>query len=360
MLMALAQYLEQFNSAFQVFQYLTLRGILAAGTALAISLLVGPVMIRRLNHYQVGQAVRDDGPESHLSKSGTPTMGGALILVAIAISSLLWADLSNRYIWIALLVTAVFGAVGWVDDYRKVVERDSRGLPARWKYFWQSAAGLAAAAYLYLAFDTPVTTELYIPFFKDFAWNMGPLFILLTYFVIVGSSNAVNRTDGLDGLAILPTVMVGTALGIIAYLTGHVDFAEYLHIPYVAGAGELAVFCGAIAGAGLGFLWFNTYPAQVFMGDVGALALGAALGTVAVITKHEIVFFIMGGIFVLETVSVILQVASFKLTGKRIFRMAPIHHHYELKGWPEPRVIVRFWIITVMLVLFGLATLKLR
>ena len=360
MLMALAQYLEQFNSAFQVFQYLTLRGILAAGPALAISLLVGPVMIRRLNHYQVGQAVRDDGPESHLSKSGTPTMGGALILVAIAISSLLWADLSNRYIWIALLVTAVFGAVGWVDDYRKVVERDSRGLPGRWKYFWQSAAGLAAAAYLYLAFDTPVTTELYIPFFKDFAWNMGPLFILLTYFVIVGSSNAVNLTDGLDGLAILPTVMVGTALGIIAYLTGHVDFAEYLHIPYVAGAGELAVFCGAIAGAGLGFLWFNTYPAQVFMGDVGALALGAALGTVAVITKHEIVFFIMGGIFVLETVSVILQVASFKLTGKRIFRMAPIHHHYELKGWPEPRVIVRFWIITVMLVLFGLATLKLR
>ena len=262
--------------------------------------------------------------------------------------------------WIALLVSAVFGAGGWVVDYRMVVEKVSRGLPARWTYLWQSMAGLAAALYLYFAYDTPVTTELYIPFFKDFAWSMGPLFILLTYFVIVGASNAVNLTDGLDGLAILPTVLVGTALGVIAYLTGHVDFAEYLHIPYVAGSGELAVFCGAIAGSGLGFLWFNTYPAQVFMGDVGALALGAALGTVAVITRHEIVFFIMGGIFVLETVSVILQVASFKLTGKRIFRMAPIHHHYELKGWPEPRVIVRFWIITVMLVLFGLATLKLR
>ncbi len=360
MLLFIAEYLTQFATAFQVVQYLTLRSILAAGTALAISLLVGPAMIRKLNFYQVGQAVRSDGPKSHLSKSGTPTMGGALILVAIAISSLLWADLRNPYIWIAMGVTAVFGAVGWVDDYRKVVEKDSRGLPARWKYFWQSLAGLAAALYLYLAFDTPVTTELYIPFFKDFAWGMGPLFILLTYFVIVGASNAVNLTDGLDGLAILPTVMVGSALGIIAYLTGNVNFADYLHIPYVAGSGELAVFCGAMAGAGLGFLWFNTYPAQVFMGDVGALALGAGLGTVAVITRHEIVFFIMGGIFVLETVSVILQVASFKLTGRRIFRMAPIHHHFELKGWPEPRVIVRFWIITVMLVLFGLATLKLR
>lgn len=360
MLLLLAEYLSQFESAFRVFQYLTLRGILAAGTALAISLLVGPTMIRRLNYHQVGQSVRDDGPQSHLSKSGTPTMGGALILVAIAIASVLWGDLSNPYLWVVLLVTGVFGAVGWVDDYRKVVEKDSRGLPAGWKYLWQSVAGLSAALYLYFAADTPVTTELYIPFFKDFAWSMGPLFIVLAYFVIVGASNAVNLTDGLDGLAILPTVMVGGALGIIAYLTGRVDFAAYLHIPYVAGSGELAVVCGAIAGAGLGFLWFNTYPAQVFMGDVGALALGAAMGTVAVITRHEIVFFIMGGIFVLETVSVILQVASFKLTGKRIFRMAPIHHHFELKGWPEPRVIVRFWIITVMLVLFGLATLKLR
>ena len=360
MLMLLADFLTRYESFFAVFQYLTLRGILAAVTALLISLVVGPVMIRRLNHYQVGQAVRNDGPQTHLGKSGTPTMGGALILVAIAVSTLLWADLSNLYMWVALLVTGLFGAVGWVDDYRKVVERDSRGLPARWKYLWQSVIGVSAALFLYFVVDVPVTTQLYVPFFKDVIIELGLLFIVLTYFVIVGSSNAVNLTDGLDGLAILPTVLVGTALGLIAYLTGHVDFADYLNIPYVAGSGELAVFCGAIAGAGLGFLWFNTYPAQVFMGDVGALALGAALGTVAVITRHEIVFFIMGGIFVLETVSVILQVASFKLTGKRIFRMAPIHHHYELKGWPEPRVIVRFWIITVMLVLIGLATLKLR
>jgi phospho-N-acetylmuramoyl-pentapeptide-transferase len=360
MLMLLAEYLTQYQGAFRVVQYLTFRGILAAGTALLISLLVGPVMIRRLKYYQMGQSVRNDGPQSHLSKAGTPTMGGALMLVAIATGCLLWGDLRNHYLWLALVVTGVFGAVGWVDDYRKVMEKNSRGLPARWKYFWQSLAGFGAALYLYFVIDTPVTSQLYVPFFKDFAWSMGPLFIVLAYFVIVGASNAVNLTDGLDGLAILPTVLVGTALGIIAYLTGRVDYAQYLHIPYVAGSGEMAVFCGSIAGAGLGFLWFNTYPAQVFMGDVGALALGAALGVVAVITRHEIVFFIMGGIFVLETVSVILQVASFKLTGKRIFRMAPIHHHYELKGWPEPRVIVRFWIITVMLVLFGLATLKLR
>ncbi|MEM1188727.1 MAG: phospho-N-acetylmuramoyl-pentapeptide-transferase [Pseudomonadota bacterium] len=360
MLMLLADYLSQFASGFRVFQYLTLRGILAAGTALAISLLVGPIMIRRLSYYQVGQAVRSDGPETHLGKTGTPTMGGALILVAIAVATLLWGDLSNAYVWTALLVTAAFGAVGWVDDYRKVVERNPRGLPARWKYFWQSVAGLGAAVFLFLDSESAVTTQLHLPFLKDFAISMGPLFIVLAYFVIVGASNAVNLTDGLDGLAILPTVLVGTALGLIAYLTGNVNFSDYLQIPYIAGSGELAVFCGAIAGSGLGFLWFNTYPAQVFMGDVGALALGAALGTVAVITRHEIVFFIMGGIFVLETVSVILQVTSFKLTGRRIFRMAPIHHHYELKGWPEPRVIVRFWIITVMLVLFGLATLKLR
>ena len=360
MLLWLSEYLTVYASGFQVFQYLTFRGILGVMTALAISLLVGPYMIRRLNYHQIGQTVRDDGPESHLSKTGTPTMGGALILVAIAVSTLLWSDLANPTVWLALLVTGVFGAVGWVDDWRKVMENDPRGLPARWKYLWQSLAGLAAAVYLYAMVDTPVTTQLFVPFFKNVAWDMGPLFIVLTYLVIVGSSNAVNLTDGLDGLAILPTVMVAAALGIIAYLTGHAEFADYLHIPYVAGSGELVVFCGAIAGAGLGFLWFNTYPAQVFMGDVGALALGAALGTVAVITRHEIVFFIMGGIFVLETVSVILQVASYKLTGKRLFRMAPIHHHFELKGWPEPRVIVRFWIITVMLVLFGLATLKLR
>ncbi len=360
MLLWLTEYLASLNSGFTVFQYLTFRGILGVMTALLISLLLGPTMIRKLNYHQIGQTVRDDGPETHFSKRGTPTMGGALILVAITISTLLWSDLSNPYVWLVLVVTLVFGGVGWVDDWRKVMRKDPTGLPARWKYFWQSLAGIGAALFLYFWVDTPVATQLFIPFFKDFAWDMGPLFLVLTYFVIVGSSNAVNLTDGLDGLAILPTVLVGSALGAIAYVTGHSEFSEYLHIPYVAGSGELVVFCGALAGAGVGFLWFNTYPAQVFMGDVGALSLGAALGTVAVVTRHEIVFFIMGGIFVLETVSVILQVASFKLTGKRIFRMAPIHHHFELKGWPEPRVIVRFWIITVMLVLFGLATLKLR
>jgi phospho-N-acetylmuramoyl-pentapeptide-transferase len=360
MLLWLAEYLSQYIGAFQVFQYLTFRGILGVLTALFISLQFGPYMIRKLNYHQIGQSIRDDGPESHLSKSGTPTMGGALILVAIALSTLLWGDLSNKYIWTVLAVTLVFGAVGWVDDYRKVIEKNSRGLPARWKYFWQSVGGLGAAYFLYVTASTPAETQLIFPFLKDVAWDLGPFFVVLSYFVIVGSSNAVNLTDGLDGLAIMPSVMVGSALGIIAYVAGHAHFSGYLFIPYVPGSGELVVFCGALAGAGLGFLWFNTYPAQIFMGDVGALALGAALGTVAVITRHEIVFFIMGGIFVLETVSVILQVASFKLTGRRIFRMAPIHHHFELKGWPEPRVIVRFWIITVMLVLFGLATLKLR
>ena len=360
MLLWLAEILSQHISGFAVFQYLTFRGILGILTSLAISLWFGPWMIKRLNYHQIGQSVRDDGPQSHLSKSGTPTMGGALILVSVAFSTLLWADLTNRYVWIVLIVTFIFGAVGWVDDYRKVVEKNSKGLPARWKYFWQSIGGLGAAIVLYVTAPGPAETQLIIPFFKNVAWDMGPLYIVLSYFVIVGASNAVNLTDGLDGLAILPSVMVGAALGIIAYLVGNHQFADYLHIPYIAGAGELVVLCGALAGAGLGFLWFNTYPAMIFMGDVGALALGAALGVVAVITRHEIVFFIMGGVFVMETVSVILQVASFKLTGKRIFRMAPIHHHFELKGWPEPRVIVRFWIITVMLVLFGLATLKLR
>lgn len=360
MLLFLAEYLSQFESGFTVFQYLTFRGILGVLTALAICLTLGPWMIERLNHHQIGQAVRDDGPQSHLTKTGTPTMGGALILVSILISTLLWADLRNEYVWTVIGVLLVFGAVGWVDDYRKVIEKDSRGLPARWKYFWQSVGGLGAALFLYWGATEPSHTQLYLPFFKDLVLPLGWLFVPFAYFVIVGASNAVNLTDGLDGLAILPSVMVGGALGIIAYLAGHAQFADYLHIAHIAGAGELVVLCGALAGAGLGFLWFNTYPAQVFMGDVGALALGAVLGVVAVITRHEIVFFIMGGIFVLETVSVILQVASFKLTGRRIFRMAPIHHHFELKGWPEPRVIVRFWIITVMLVLFGLATLKLR
>lgn len=352
--------IAEYESAFNVFRYITFRGVLGVLTALVISLIVGPVMIRKLSHYQIGQAVRDDGPQTHLSKAGTPTMGGALILVAILLSTLLWSDLSNRYVWVVCVTTFLFGAIGWVDDYRKVVERDPRGLPARWKYFWQSVSAFGIGLFLYLTASTAGETELIFPFLKNVAIPMGTFYIVFTYFVIVGTSNAVNLTDGLDGLAILPSVLVGSALGIIAYLAGHIEFAEYLNIPYISGAGELAVFCGALAGAGLGFLWFNTYPAQVFMGDVGALALGAALGVVAVIVRHEIVLCIMGGVFVIETVSVILQVASFKLTGRRIFRMAPLHHHYELKGWPEPRVIVRFWIITVILVLFGLATLKLR
>jgi len=360
MLFWLSDYLMQINSNFAVLQYITVRGIFSILTAMAVSLLIGPWIIRRLNYHQIGQVVRDDGPESHFSKAGTPTMGGVLILVSIVISTLLWSDLSNHYVWTVMLVTVAFGAVGWVDDYRKVFEQNTVGLSARWKYFWQSLIGLAAAIFLYYSAQSPVETQYIIPFFKDVAIDVGVLYIVITYFMIVGFSNAVNLTDGLDGLAILPTVMVGGALGLIAYLAGHSEFSTYLNIPNVSGSGEIVIFAGALMGAGLGFLWFNTYPAQIFMGDVGALALGASLGLMAVISRHEIVLFIMGGVFVMETASVILQVASFKLTGKRIFRMAPLHHHFELKGWPEPRVIVRFWIITVMLVLFGLATLKLR
>jgi phospho-N-acetylmuramoyl-pentapeptide-transferase len=360
MLLWLTNYLMNIDSSFQVFQYLTVRGILGVLTALVMSLLIGPYMIRKLKYNQIGQVVRDDGPQTHLSKAGTPTMGGAMILISILASSLLWSDLSNVYVWVVMGVTASFGAVGWVDDYRKIFEKNPKGLPARWKYFWQSVFGSIAVIVLYLNASIPAETQLFLPFFKNFALNMGVFYVIFGYFIVVGFSNAVNLTDGLDGLAILPTVMVASALGIIAYLTGHLGFANYLNIPYIPGTGELVVFCGALAGAGLGFLWFNTYPAQIFMGDVGALALGAALGIVAVIVRHEIVLVIMGGVFVMETLSVILQVASFKLTGKRIFRMAPLHHHFELKGWPEPRVIVRFWIITVILVLFGLATLKLR
>ena len=360
MLLHLANFLAQYQSVFQVFNYLTLRVILAALTALMLCLWLGPWVIRRLVEGQIGQAVRDDGPQSHLSKAGTPTMGGAMILLAIAISTLVWGDLTNHYVWVVLLVTLGFGAIGWGDDYRKVVEKNPRGLPARWKYFWQSVVGIGAAVVLYATATTPAETSLLIPMFKDVALPLGVFYIVLSYFVIVGSSNAVNLTDGLDGLAIMPTVLVAMGLSVFAYASGNAVFANYLHIPFIHGTGELAVFCATIAGAGLGFLWFNTYPAQVFMGDVGALALGAALGVVAVIVRQEIVLFIMGGIFVLETVSVILQVGSYKLTGRRIFRMAPLHHHYELKGWPEPRVIVRFWIITVVLVLLGLATLKVR
>ena len=360
MLLWLAEYLSDFYKPFSVVQYLTLRGIFAVLTALLISLIAGPKVIRLLNRLQMGQAIRSDGPKSHLEKAGTPTMGGSLILIAIFVSALLWSDLSNLYVWVVMAVTFFFGLIGWVDDYRKVVEKNPRGLPGRWKYFWQSVVGLAAAIFLYDNAQSPADLELIVPFFKDVDLSLGTLFVVLAYFVIVGPSNAVNLTDGLDGLAILPTVLVAGALGIFAYLTGNFQFAGYLHIPYIAGAGELLIFTAAICGAGLGFLWFNTYPAMVFMGDVGSLALGAALGVIAVIVRQEIVLMIMGGVFVIETLSVILQVGSYKLTGKRIFRMAPLHHHYELKGWPEPRVIVRFWIITVMLVLIGLATLKLR
>ena len=360
MLYWLSSLLSDSMSYLSVFQYLTLRGILGVITALLIALWIGPKMIKKLSQYQIGQSVRDDGPKSHLSKAGTPTLGGALIILAVVVSTLLWRDLGNRYIWITLFVTLSFGAIGWVDDYRKVVEKNSKGLSAKEKYLWQSLCGLVAAILLFSSASLPQETNLIVPVFKDVVIELGPLFILLTYFVIVGTSNAVNLTDGLDGLAIMPTVLVAGALGIFAYASGNSVFANFLHIPYLPGTGELIVFCGALLGAGLGFLWFNTYPAQVFMGDVGALALGAALGVVAVIVRQEIVLFIMGGVFVMETVSVILQVASFKLTGRRIFRMAPLHHHFELKGWPEPRVIVRFWIITVILVLIGLATLKVR
>ena len=360
MLLKLAQWLSTFDPGFTVFQYLTLRTILGVLTALAISLLVGPAMIRRLSAMQIGQNVRDDGPQSHSVKAGTPTMGGTLILVAIAISTLFWSDLGNRFVWVVLLTTLAFGAVGWVDDYKKLVRGDPKGLRARDKIFWQSIFALGCAFFIYMTAVEEAQTQLIVPVFKDVVLDLGWLFIPLAYFVIVGSSNAVNLTDGLDGLAIMPTVMVAGALGIFAYVIGNVNFARYLGFPYIAGVGEVAVFCGAIVGSGLGFLWFNTYPAQVFMGDIGALALGAALGVVAVLVRQELVLMIMGGVFVMETVSVILQVASFKLTGKRIFRMAPLHHHFELKGWPEPRVIVRFWVITVILVLVGLATLKVR
>jgi phospho-N-acetylmuramoyl-pentapeptide-transferase len=384
MLLALSQWLAQDVRAFSVFQYITLRAVMATLTALAISLLAGPPVIRKLTAYKIGQSVRDDGPKSHLAKAGTPTMGGALVLLSILITTLLWADLSNRFVWIVLLVTFGFGAIGWVDDYRKVVRRNPKGLSARAKFFWQSVLGLIAAVYLAFAVSAPGNAQILhlfsawvqsgfeinlspkadflVPFFKNVAYPLGVWgFIVLTYFVIVGTSNAVNLTDGLDGLAIMPAVMVGSALGVFAYVVGNVVYSKYLLFPYIPGAGELTVFCAALAGAGLGFLWFNAYPADVFMGDVGALSLGAALGTVAVIVRQELVLFIMGGVFVAETVSVMLQVLYFKWSGgKRIFRMAPLHHHYELSGWKESQVVVRFWIITMMLVLFGLSTLKLR
>jgi phospho-N-acetylmuramoyl-pentapeptide-transferase len=360
-LLELAQWLAKDIRVFNVFNYITLRAVLAALTALVISFIVGPTMIRKLTAYKIGQSVRDDGPQTHLVKAGTPTMGGALILVAIAITTLLWADLSNRYVWVALVTTLGFGIVGWVDDYRKVVYRNPKGLSARAKLFWQSVIAISVALYLGLTAELPAQTTMIVPFFKQVAIPLGlGGFVALTYFVIVGTSHAVNLTDGLDGLAIMPTVMISSALAIFAYVAGHAVFSKYLGIPHIPQAAELAVFCGALAGAGLAFLWFNAYPAEVFMGDVGALALGAALGIVTVIVRQEIVLLIMGGVFVVETLSVMLQVASFKLVGKRVFRMAPLHHHFELKGWKENQVVVRFWIITMMLVLFGLSTLKLR
>ncbi len=383
MLLWLTELLAREVRAFNVFGYLTLRAVLACMTALVISFVIGPRMIDWLTRMKIGQSVRDDGPQTHLAKAGTPTMGGALILVAILVTTLLWGDLGNRFVWVVLLVTAGFGAIGWIDDYRKVVHRNPKGLSARAKFLWQSVLGLLAAVYLAFAVaapdnaqfaklfgdwvrsgfavDLPARADLIVPFFKTVSYPLGVLgFMALTYFVIVGTSNAVNLTDGLDGLAIMPTVMVGGALGVFAYVCGNAVFARYLQFPYIPGAGEVAVICGAIAGAGLGFLWFNAYPAEVFMGDVGALALGAALGTIAVIVRQEIVLFVMGGVFVVETLSVMVQVVSFRLTGRRVFRMAPIHHHYELKGWKENQVVVRFWIVTMLLVLFGLSTLKLR
>jgi phospho-N-acetylmuramoyl-pentapeptide-transferase len=384
MLVALFQWLARDIHAFGVFSYLTLRAVLAAATALLIGLAAGPRVIRKLAELKIGQAVRSDGPESHLSKSGTPTMGGALVLISIAATTLLWADLSNRFVWVVLLVMLGFGWVGWVDDYRKVVHRDPKGMSSREKFLWQSLIAVSAAFYLAFAIaapstdkiwvlmwqwasngfdlDLPSRADLTVPFFKNFAYPMGVLgFAALSYLVIVGASNAVNLTDGLDGLAIMPTVMVGGALGVFAYVVGRSDFARYLLFPHIPGAGELVIICGAIAGAGLAFLWFNVFPAQVFMGDVGALALGAALGTIAVITRQEITLFIMGGVFVVETVSVVLQVGYFRWSGgRRIFRMAPLHHHFELSGWKENQVVVRFWIISMMLVLIGLSTLKIR
>jgi len=378
-----------YDPGFRVFEYITMRAVMACATALLIGLIAGPWVIRKLAELKIGQAVRQYGPQTHLSKSGTPTMGGVLVLIGIAISTLLWADLSNRFVWVVLIVTLGFGWIGWVDDYRKVVHRDPEGMPARKKFFWQAIIGLFASIYLAFAISAPANADLWplfiqwissgmtmplpnradliVPFFKSVSYPLGVFgFVALSWFVIVGTSNAVNLTDGLDGLAIMPTVMVGAALGVFAYVVGRVDYSKYLLFPYIPGAGELMILCAALAGAGLAFLWFNAYPAQVFMGDVGALALGGMLGTIAIVVRQEIVLFIMGGVFVVETLSVMIQVTYFKYTkrrygeGKRILLMAPLHHHFEVGGWKETQVVVRFWIISMMLVLIGLASLKLR
>ena len=360
MLTWLFEILSQEHSVFNVFRYLTFRGICGVLTAISIFFVFGPKVIRKLSDYQIGQTVRDDGPPTHFDKVGTPTMGGLLILISVVVSTLLWADLNNRFVWVILFTTMTFGVIGWVDDYRKLIDSNPKGMGAKNKFLCQSLAGAVAALFLYFTAQSPAETALLVPLFKEVTLPLGGGFVILTYLFVVGFSNAVNLTDGLDGLAIMPTVMVAGALGIFAYATGNSIYSSYLGIPYISGVGEVLIFCAALVGAGLGFLWFNAYPAQVFMGDIGALSLGAALGIVAVIVRQEIVLIIMGGVFVMETVSVILQVASYKLIGRRIFRMAPLHHHFELKGWPEPRVIVRFWIISLILVLVGLATLKVR
>ncbi len=360
MLYWLATLLAEHIRFFHVFEYLTLRAILSALTALGLSLWLGPWVIAKLQSLQIGQIVRDDGPQTHLKKQGTPTMGGVLIILTIVLTTLLWADLRNVYVWILLFSILSFGLIGWVDDARKLIYKRSKGLGAKEKLAWQTLAGVLTVTFLYLSAQNPHDTQLLIPFVKELWIPLGVGFLGFGFLVIVGSSNAVNLTDGLDGLAILPVVLVGSALGLFAYLSSHIVFSNYLLIPHVPLSSETVIFAAALAGAGLGFLWFNTYPALIFMGDVGALGLGAALGTFAIMVRQELIFCLMGGVFVVETVSVILQVGSFKLRGKRIFKMAPLHHHFELLGWPEPRVIVRFWIVTVILVLIGLSSLKLR
>ncbi|MBP6563771.1 MAG: phospho-N-acetylmuramoyl-pentapeptide-transferase [Neisseriaceae bacterium] len=361
MLIWIAQFFDGWVSGVGVVSYTTFRAVAAALTALMFSLFLGPWTIRKLTQLKVGQAIRQDGPQTHLVKVGTPTMGGSLILTAIAVSTLLWANLTNGYIWLLLLVTLGVGALGFYDDWRKVVYKDPNGVSARFKLVWQSTIALGAGLYLFYSANLPASTEFIVPFFKSIVYPMGAVgFLVLTYLVIVGTSNAVNLTDGLDGLAALPVVLVSAGLAIFAYASGHAEFAHYLQLPHIPGANEVVIFCAAICGACLGFLWWNAYPAQVFMGDVGALALGAALGTVAVIVRQEIVLFIMGGLFVVEAVSVMLQVGSYKIRRKRIFLMAPLHHHFEEAGWKETQVVVRFWIVTMILVLIGLATLKIR
>lgn len=360
MLTWLAEYLTQYESAFNAFQYITLRAILSAMTALFISFIFGSYIIRLLQGLRARQTVRSEGPQSHYVKQGTPTMGGVLIVIAVMLSTILWGDLSSRYVWIALITIFIFALIGASDDLLKLKRQSSRGLSMGQKYLLQSIAGFSIAAALFTTAQLPVETQLIVPFFKEVMVDMGPWFILLAYLTVVGSSNAVNLTDGLDGLAIMPAVLIAGALSIFAYASSHAGFADYLAIPHIPMTGELVIFSASLVGAGLGFLWFNTYPAQVFMGDVGALALGSAIGLIAVLVRQEIVLLIMGGLFVMETISVIIQIISYRTTGQRVFRMAPLHHHFELRGWPEPRIIVRFWIITLILILVGLATLKIR